>query len=717
MFIYVALCILSLLMGQGILRIFKLNSASSFYLSPLVGMVFWTLLLAWGVLLGFTVKEFSFLLWPLTMLLVLYGMPTIQLQMLRKNVSVLILILFLPIAIMAPFYLHGINTYLGSFAPDGWTYDTYGQYIWSYHRGIVGGLAPLYQYASTLIHVRFISSVLLSFLSVLSGVPGDTQAISNVYLCWVFFLFASSCAFFYRSQHEEKNGIVYLCICLFAAWFTHLLSLNNYDNALILGFLPAFVGIFSIAKLKRQPQWIVILSMMIASLLYSYVELAPFILFSALAIFFVRILILKEYSIKYIFIMMLVTAAIVILLCGPFLQDLITFIIRQAAVGARPVGTRVGEYAFPDLIDHSKFLTAYWGFFNFNVNNKVWLRELISKSSILMGSILFGLMLNGMFILFRNKRYELLAGSLILNAMILVMMFHYQYTYGTYKLILISWWLISYNIALSIDELLNIKNRFSGLTKIGVSAFACAYICFTIFALRLFDHQIIIIKSITPYRELTKLRDIVRDEPVIVYVSEPYSNIWANYFMRDMHINLKNYKLYMADNGPVIDKSEQFKLNENRYLLTDSDDSLPKPNLVWSNSIFYLWKLPTHWAFLMDVNNKNGIEQWENHKMGFWLSGDDTRCNITSNYLGNATLSANFKIGPSLPGKKSATLLVTNINHSFSKKVTVANLDQQSIKVPVKPGNNIIILRGLGKPTKLLTGDTRTMLVGVTGLH
>src|SRR4030042_1280600 len=58
-------------------------------------------------------------------------------------------------------------------------------------------------------------------------------------------------------------------------------------------------------------------------------------------------------------------------------------------------------------------------------------------------------------------------------------------------------------------------------------------------------------KSILPFKQVEKIKEITGDQPVIVAVDNDMANAWAVYFLRDVPIHLTRYRLYMAQSHVV----------------------------------------------------------------------------------------------------------------------------------------------------------------------
>lgn len=346
---YLLLCLISIVTGKGILWLlgFRTENEDLFYLNPLITLTFWTIFLGVGITAGYSVKQLWKVGWILTAILFFLGLKRPFSGFLRSETKVLSLILFITVAVMFPYFWYGLKEYLGSTAPDGWSYIVYGQYLWEYPRGMEGSLAPLYQYASHLNGTRFIASALLAFFSPIFWRPGDTQMASGLFLAWSLFVFSAACIYFAKAQRCSNFFlIIYLSLCGFSGWILNLLWANNFDNALAISFLPTLAGlIYSIDK--PDLTWGLILSFLIAGILYIYPEMAIFVVGGAF-LFYVHRLSGEMKKTKWLALLFLSCGLAAILLV-PFSKELVTFLKSQISTSVGNPGVRPGEGYFPTL--------------------------------------------------------------------------------------------------------------------------------------------------------------------------------------------------------------------------------------------------------------------------------------------------------------------------------------------------------------------------------
>ena len=97
----------------------------------------------------------------------------------------------------------------------------------------------------------------------------------------------------------------------------------------------------------------------------------------------------------------------------------------------------------------------------------------------------------------------------------------------------------------------------------------------------------------------------------------------------------------------------------------------------------------------------------------FWLSDGGTVVEIASQASGTAELSATYVPGPSAAGR---TRRMTISGDGFEAQEEVG-LGKKVVRVPVRPGTNLITLSCKVPATGMSSGDTRAFVLGVQGLR
>jgi|GEM_PF-3274749 len=724
---YLLILLISILTGRGILRLLGIRPEPhiSLYLAPSVTLVFWTILLGVGITLHFTVKQISLLGWTLTVCLMSIGVWRQGFQFLKNERIFLCALILLPVSLMAPFFWHGLSIYLGSLAPDGWACIANAQYLWEYPRGTEGGLAPLYQFAAHLNRTRFIESALHGFLSPLLGSPGDPQTASGLFLAWVFFTFSSTCMFFAAVKRwGKKSSLFYVTLCGFSGWSLNLLWANNFANALVISYLPAFAGLILLADPKKW-RWGILLAGLTAGVLYSYPEMALFILAGSFFLFLSRLYSEKEVRREW-GILFLIIVGLGGILIAPFGKDMVWFIVNQLHTVTGTQVVRPGEGFFRELLSPKFGLGGFWGFGGdysaaANLVGSSWsyLGKTWDLGRNVLGITFSLLALLGILLLFKRKEWEMIGLLALFLLGSLFMIFHLAYSYGAYKFIVLNWWGMSLIVVLGIQffsaKMPKKRREIEILSVCLILAFLSTN------GIRVAAFNFAFTKTILPFKQLEEIKKIVRNEPIIVVVEDDLANQWAVYFLRDLPVYLAEYKVYMAQPHviPYMDRAKPVKTSQTSYILADSIGlfSFSRGEAFWSGGPYYLWKVPReNWIFISSLRNENGREIWGG-ECGFWIGKGDTEIKLLSPKEGEAILQGFFILGPSLPDKKDRRLLIQS-DQGYQKVLTIWKEGPQTLRIPISTGPNHIILRALDKPTlsALPSGDNRPMLVGIRGL-
>lgn len=719
--LYLLLCGIACLTGHGLLKLLGLARASSAMLlfAPVAALVFWSLTVGIAVGLRMPMKEVTPWLWGITAMLAINGLRRPRLEW-RYEGGLLLLCTALPIIVMARYFWHGLTDYSGSVAPDGWSYVAYGQYLWEYPREIDGGLAPLYQYAAHLSHTRFISPALLGFFSPL-GHAGDTQIVSSLFQAWTLFSFACSIAFFWRTETTKRwIVIVATVLSVVAGWIANLVWANNFDNALALAYLPTFAGIVTLLE-TRNRRWWGLLGLMLAALAYSYPELAPVIIVCAVLIVLPRIW--REHRSWRAWLGGLaIGLCIAFVLVLPVLNILAAFLFTQLAV-ASAMTNRPGEGIFGGLVTLQFLPAALWGLGGEHRIIPLWqLRNLL-------GVVLTIITLMGLVCLIQRRRWGIIAAGAFLLTATLYMIIRQRYSYGAYKLIVISWWGMVLALITGIEWALDHMRQ--PMVKRGVAA---GFTLLLVLVLSQSNHtnagttfqyinspnqQL----SAEEFRQLRAIKSIVGSNTLMVLVDDWLANEWAVYYLRDMPIDLTEYRMYMAQAHvlPFMYRAQAVSSEQVRYVLTDtgfasSIDTAQHWQLAWSGGPYRLWQpKDSDWALITNIENANGIEQLDGKRF-LWVGNGPTVIHVLAAHSGVLQLSADLLLGPSLPDQPTRQLQVQVGNVQL--QIMVAENAHQVLALPIIAGNNSITLTPLDKPSVAVTNgnDPRPLLLGVKDL-
>ena len=747
---YLLLCFIAILTGRGILFLtqIRVDFKAALFLAPVIAMAFWSLFLGWGVLFGFPVKQLWFIGWTVSLLLALYGLKNASL--IRSQWLLLSSVIIIPVGLMAPYFWYGLQSYSGSGFWDGWSYIAFGQYLWEYPNGTEGGLGPLYQYAAHLSQTRFIASAFLAFFSPLAGSLRDARAASGYFLAWAIFVFSSACMYFIlsipkpqvvqTSGSEQKKWplLVYTVTAAFSGWILSMLSVNNYDNALGLSFLPVLVA-NSYSLDHGEWRWSVILGMFGAAAFFCYPEMAPFVLLGVFPVLIQRILLEKTLFNK-IAILIGTALAIFVVLASPYIHQFFLFLLAQCHQSMDRSHPRPGEGFFPQLLNLRDFLPAFWGIgtsFDTWPHSMSKFREYIK---VPLAISLTALSIIGLANLFMRKLWGIASSIVLLLCGMAIMILWFDYSYGAYKFILLNWWGAIFAVFFGMSAIVSKVKYTRESTKIGfgssqkpifVGSRVYRQIIYAPFIVLLlayiwaigdrivaYDKRFVLVKKTMTLRKVQKIKSFIGEDPVMVNVRDDYANAWAVYYLRNMHIQLLDYHGYMAQQHviPLMNRAEKVDFSRACYVLTDGNKiicSCPL-ELKWRGGPYQLWKISQKKYVIFNAPiNSNGIEGW-NGKVDFWLGKREAVLQLVTSYKGEAYLRGRFFLGTGLPENKEKTLLLSS-DRGCQKTITIENDGDQVFSIPVVSGINRITMKLLDDPGVKLqsNNDSTPLLIGV----
>ena len=711
------ICLFSILFGAGLLHVigFRNKKDSSELFSPIVSLSVWSIILGVGVTLKIPVKVIAY---PFFILAAIFVIIAFRYVNFRKIFLQFIFPFIATLFATYPHLLHGISQYVGSPNADGWSYIAFGQYIWDYPRCVSGGLAPLFQYSAHLCNTRFIASGLLGLLSPMVGDPGVIQTSVGYFIPWAIFIYASSCWYFIQNQTTVFLKVCYLLLSVASGWLFTIQSANNYDNLLVIGYLPVIAGIIRQVEIS-QIRWGGALGLILASTVFIFPEMTPFI-FVATAILFID----RFFQMKYSAISVLKFVGVFVLVfigCTfTYLPNWIYFLLAQFQI--TQAAARPGEGIAHELIDSQHWFKGIWGL----GSSDIYFSRLAKYTTyidlfrdFLAGT--FTLLLGvGLSVQLTRKKWGLLATFFLISLVIFYFVVIQKYSYAAYKLIVLVWWLSSYFCLVAVEWLFGSFRITRG--KIAVlSFFAVAILSMAIVTgLRLyyFDKNSAV-KSITPYKELSAVQKLVGNSPVSIMVSNPVANLWAMYFLRDSHVRFETYTSYPNQTHvlPLMALAEKIASEQVRYVLSDiSQQTTPREDIVWQNSIYSLRKMNSEVkGVLVSIENPNGVEEWEGAS-GMWLGGAPAQIRVILYQKSRIIINFDALIGPGLPENPERNLKV--LFDGQTHEITIRENQQIEFSVSGEAGSHLIALEVLEKPTVLSypNGDTRPLMLGVSGI-
>jgi hypothetical protein len=716
--LYLLVCVAALLAGHGLLRLLGLKASPRAVglLAPLAGLALWSVLLSLAAVFRLPIRTVTPWLWLATVLLAGVGLRGLR-SVLREAGPLLLLCAVLPVAVMAPWFWHGLSDYQGTAAPDGWAYIAAGQYLWEYSGGQEGGLAPLHQFGAAMETMRQVSFTLLGFLSPLVR-AGDTQSVSALLQAWTLFVVACAVAFFWVVAAARTWVVVAAtAIATLPGWVSNLIWANNFDNGLALAYVPALAGLL-LAPLPRR--WLLV-GLFTAALLFTYTELAPIGLGAAGLVALPWL-----WSRRRQWRVGLRGAALAAVVAGALLLPKVGGLSAwmgaqyQASQGDSS-GIRPGEFLFSGLLEPRFQPAAFWGL---GGEHRVkWGHSL--RQAI--GAGLSVLLVAGLLAMFQKRRWGLTLATLLLGLGAGYFIVAQRYSYGAYKLILLDWWCLAGCLVCG-AELLVTRPRWLGL-RLGAAALALSLAVGLVAQGRhpratgrycASPNQN---RRMADFRSLRNVKRALGDRPLLVAVDEWVAHEWAVYYLRDQPIHLANYRSYLAAEGlaPVMSRARRPALEEVEGILIDSNSEGwrggPGWRLAWAGGPYQLWKVDAgQWALLSDVRNANGLERVNDHPF-FWMGQGETVLEVVAGSAGEVTLSGRFAAGPSVIGTKERRLEVRS--GSTRCNLTVRDETPLNLTISVPAGKSTITLLALDRPTVavLPNGDRRPLVLGLGGVR
>ena len=582
-----------MLAGRGLLRVINVQAGRcELVVAPVLTLTFWSLLLGLAATLRMPLREATPWLWLVSFCLAVYGaMPPFP----RAKTGILLLLCFLlPVVVMRDYFRLGLADFAGSSMPDGWMWVAFGQYLWQFPRGLEPGPAPLYQYATILAEsTRYAAAGLLGFFSPLVR-AGDTQSVSSLLQAWTLFTVGCAAAFFWLAGRKSilvALAATALTVC--SGWMADLTFANNFDQGLVLVYLPAIAGLPSVFKTPASRRFWVLLGCFIAAAFYVYSDLAPVLIAAAL------IFVLpwawrggkNPATIAGASIGLLVVAALLLPRAGETAAHLLS--VLGAAASKEP-----GSGFFGGL--HSKNLpAAFWGLGNENF----WLPFRISfgPARDALGVALGAVAIAGVIHELRTRRWELALVTVLLTAGALLVVIVQQYTYGAYKWISADWWALVAALVFGAEAILKwLEKRDRWKITVGVLMLGAAGVLLAQgdasneeFVGHYLGSRPV---SIAPLRQIEAAPAISHGEPVLLLVNDFISNEWATYFLRGLPMRIASYRMYMADVAHVMERGPAPPLETIRYVVTDPAYA-PAMNTsggawraVWSGGPYTLWQ-------------------------------------------------------------------------------------------------------------------------------
>ena len=260
-------------------------------LSPALLLGLWTFAIAVVVNLRVPLSATWQSFWGVTAIATVVGV----LLSFRDNPAPDLRVLFIPIAtasvIMAPYLIHGIGSFPGSWFWDGFAYMAAGESLWLHPRHeSAAGLELFYQFGHKFAQYRYISSSLIALMKGIYPLGRDAQAATGYFLFLCLFTFSSSCYFLAKVTMPGRRHlqIAFVVTASVSGPLLNLVWANNFDHLLAMSIAPVIIALAFMLRWGAIGDAI-LFGLFAAAEVYIYPEMAALFMMPAGLILLVRL--------------------------------------------------------------------------------------------------------------------------------------------------------------------------------------------------------------------------------------------------------------------------------------------------------------------------------------------------------------------------------------------------------------------------------------------
>jgi hypothetical protein len=716
--LHLLLCAATASVGRGLLRLgrARVSARAEWVLAAALGFLLWVLVLGLAVALRAPVKAVAPWLGGASLLLALFGLYR-PWAALREGGLAIAVCALLPLAALAPTFRAGLTGTTETVAQDGWAYAAGAEYFRDFARGDAGGDAPVCQFGGTLADHRYLGFCLIALFRPLVA-PVDAYATVALVQAWSLFVTACAVLLFWLAEGWRPGPALALAaLTATGGWLADLAWCNNLDQGLSLAYMPALAAAAGLFGPRDWRRW-ALLGALLAGLVYTYPELAPFEVGGAALLLLPHLGRERGHWAAWL---AGATAAVALaaLLVWPIRAQLVAFARHQARVALVIRGPRPGDGLFEGLHDPEKMAPGVWGLGGESAAKPYSVkRRLYAEALTLLAAL-------GLIVLARRGQWGVSLAAALLGAAALYVLLRQHYAYATYKVLSAAWWLLAAAAFAGAAWLLGKLPRPSWR-----AAGACAA-CAAALALNLrlgrtvaplwycsYDGA-----AAAEFRPVRAAGEAVGGGPLLVAVDDWKANLLALFYLRDTPCYVAAFRSYLHDAGNVayLEGRRAVGLAGLRYVLSDdtpqsrawqADAGAP----VWAGGHFLLWKATPRSgdARLLHAEGSCQLEQ-RGGRPFVWLGDEPTTLYAYAARPGRLRLRGTFEVGPYLPGRSSCRVEVCGPRGE--RQAVEVRAGEQTLTVPVPAGVSRFVVRTLETPTlrPMPSGGRRTFL-GVTVL-
>ena len=584
--------------GIGVLTCLRVpfDRSTRNLMGPVFGQSLWAILIGGGVSLGFPVERFAVSVCGVTAVLACIGIWQLRGVPSDRSTSsatslVPAVVAISPVLVLSPYFRHGLAEYPGSGLPDGWSYVAYGQYLWQFSRGAEGGLAPLYQFASTLSSTRNVASGQLGVLALLRN-AGEVQAGFGLLQAGALVTFAATTAAFARqSGMNAKTAAITVTATVVSGWMLNVVWANNLDNQLALAYAPALAVMASWPR-RDSPGWWMGIAWLAAGLLHTYPELGiPLILCAMLS----AAVSMASGSIPtQAWRLPALAAGVVTIVLMPPLGELVQLMRSQLQATTAIGQLRPGDGLFSGLLVPRHILAGWWGLGSEHSYDGWFLPRTLAASG------LWALLAIGLLSMIRQRRLAPLVWLVLPLGLAPFLAASHHYSYGAYKAIIMGWWSMVFLAVHGASTLTRAWPRTRAIILLGwmviVTLPAAAGVRLLVAPVSR-SFRMPRPQAMAVFRQVRDVGSIVGSDPVLVAVRDEEAAEWAVYYLRGLPTHVFTQDRYMAPKAAVLARSQPIDLNRVRWVVADwgaaaSAGFGPGWTVRWRGGAYSLWETP-----------------------------------------------------------------------------------------------------------------------------
>jgi hypothetical protein len=562
---------------------------------------------------------------------------------------------------------------------------------------VVSGSQPILSFGANLMGTRYGTSSLLALFSAVTGT--DTCRSANLFA--FFLLVQSGFGFTLLARFYGAGPILSLGAGLNGlaiGWVPEILKIGNWDQVLFLSFVP-FIVLRMRLLMFPTSRWrsIVTMGLCLGAGAFAYPEGAALSGVIYLPVFLWRVA--RGSNPVQKIVKGAAAGGVGFLVCLVYLPTFISFLSHQTEVGST---TLPAKGAFGGLLSRAWLPAIYC----LGEELPATVFRTLPKLSMVVPLVFVGLTFVALGTWWKKKDGILLTLPFFLLLSLWPVLLH-SYDYGFYKVLTMFWPVMVVAIFVGMSRLLAFCR---GLARPVLIAAFCAVMVGALFDE--VDHFQYVWwrqeRSIRPFLELTKLKQISRDAPIRLQTQSWFNQMWAVFFLQGRHLVVPNLlfpltKAATGLNSVASDRADTVLVLGDR----------PREGAVWHNDIFWLTSReePVELVWIDAPNNVETVEG----EIFVWLDNQFANLTIHSDADRQAFLVIpELRPGPSRPEDPKRTLI-------FEANGETAEMPGEgSLKIPLalKKGDNIVRLACKEPATvnQLASGDARTLLLGLKGL-